>query len=201
MLELLLALLVAYLIGSLSFAVIISRLFGLPDPRSYGSGNPGATNVMRSGRKAAAVLTLLGDALKGVAAVLLVQWATPVWGLPVEAPALAGLAAFVGHLWPIFFGFVGGKGVATALGLMLALNPWLGLACLGTWLLAFGVTRVSSLSALLAAGLSPLYVWLINGNALETGAILVLALLIFWRHKTNIQRLLRGEESAFRKKA
>jgi len=201
MLELLLVLLVAYLIGSLSFAVIMSRIFGLPDPRSYGSGNPGATNVLRTGRKAAAVLTLLGDALKRAVAVLLAQWATRQYGLPDYTPALAGLAAFVGHLWPVFFGFVGGKGVATALGLLLALNPWLGLACLLTWLLVFGITRVSSLSALAAAGLAPLFVWFINGNVLETLAIVVLVGLIFWRHKANIGRLVRGEESAFRKKS
>lgn len=201
MLELLLVLLVAYLIGSLSFAVIMSRLFGLPDPRSYGSGNPGATNVLRSGRKAAAVLTLLGDALKGAVAVLLAQWATRQYGLPDYTPALAGLAAFVGHLWPVFFGFIGGKGVATALGLLLALNPWLGLACLLTWLLVFGVTRVSSLSALAAAGLAPVFVWFINGNPLETLAIVMLVGLIFWRHKANIGRLLRGEEAGFRKKS
>jgi glycerol-3-phosphate acyltransferase PlsY len=201
MLELLLALVAAYLIGSLSFAVIMSRLFGMPDPRSYGSGNPGATNVLRSGRKAVAALTLLGDALKGVVAVLLAKWATIAYGLPDATPALAGLAAFAGHLWPIFFGFVGGKGVATALGLLLALNPWLGLACLLTWLAVFALTRVSSLSALTATGLAPVYVWFLNGNGLETVAIAVLAVLIFWRHKANISRLLKGEESVFRKKA
>lgn len=201
MLELPLVLVGAYLIGSLSFAVIMSRLFGLPDPRSYGSGNPGATNVLRSGRKAAAVLTLLGDALKGAVAVLLAQWAMRRFGLPDYTPALAGLAAFAGHLWPIFFGFAGGKGVATALGLLMALNPWLGLACLVSWVLVFGVTRISSLSALTAAGLSPVYVWFLNGNALETAAIAVLAGLIFWRHKANIGRLMRGEESAIKKKS
>jgi glycerol-3-phosphate acyltransferase PlsY len=134
-------------------------------------------------------------------AVLLAQWATQKYGLPDYTPALAGLAAFVGHLWPVFFGFIGGKGVATALGLLLALNPWLGLACLLTWLLVFGITRVSSLSALAAAGLAPVFVWFINGNVLETLAIAVLVGLIFWRHKANIGRLLRGEESAFRKKS
>jgi glycerol-3-phosphate acyltransferase PlsY len=200
MLELFVVLVVAYLIGSLSFAVIMSRVFGLPDPRSYGSGNPGATNVLRTGRKSAAVLTLMGDALKGAVAVLLAQWATRQFELPDFTPALAGLAAFAGHLWPIFFGFVGGKGVATALGLLLALNAWLGLACLATWLVLFGLTRVSSLSALTAAGLSPIYVWFLNGNVLETATITMLAGLIFWRHKANIGRLLRGEESVFKKK-
>lgn len=201
-LTLLIACLIAYLIGSLSFAVILSRLFGMPDPRQYGSGNPGATNVLRSGRKLVAGLTLLGDALKGVVAVLLAKWAVTAFGLPEITPALAGLAAFAGHLWPVFFGFKGGKGVATAVGLLLALNVWLGLACVVTWAIVFATSKVSSLSALTAAGLAPLYVWLLNGNALETGAIVVLAALIFWRHQANIQRLIRGEEAGFgRKKA
>ncbi len=199
MLEVLIVIVVAYLIGSLSFAVILSRVSGLPDPRSYGSGNPGATNVLRSGRKAVAALTLLGDALKGAVAVLLAQWATQVWGLPSYAPALAGLAAFVGHLWPVFFGFKGGKGVATALGLLMALNPWLGLACAASWLLVFLLTRVSSLSALVAAGLAPVYVWWLSGQGVDTLAILGVALLIFWRHKANIGRLLRGEEAGFKR--
>jgi glycerol-3-phosphate acyltransferase PlsY len=200
MIALLLIVLVAYLIGSFSFAVILSRAFGMPDPRSYGSGNPGATNVLRSGRKAVAVLTLLGDALKGAVAVLLARWATDVYGLPDYAPALAGLAAFIGHLWPAFFGFKGGKGVATALGLLLALNPWLGLACAATWLAVFLVSRVSSLSALAAAGLAPAYSWLLVGKVMQTAAIFGLAVLIFWRHKANIARLLSGEESAFGKR-
>ncbi|MBK6743394.1 MAG: glycerol-3-phosphate 1-O-acyltransferase PlsY [Hydrogenophilales bacterium] len=199
MLEVLIVIVVAYLIGSLSFAVILSRVSGLPDPRSYGSGNPGATNVLRSGRKSVAALTLLGDALKGAVAVLLAQWATQVWGLPSYAPALAGLAAFVGHLWPVFFGFKGGKGVATALGLLMALNPWLGFACAASWLLVFLLTRVSSLSALVAAGLAPVYVWWLSGQGVDTLAILGVALLIFWRHKANIGRLLRGEEAGFKR--
>ena len=199
MLEALIVIVVAYLIGSLSFAVILSRVSGLPDPRSYGSGNPGATNVLRSGRKSVAALTLLGDALKGAVAVLLAQWATQVWGLPSYAPALAGLAAFVGHLWPVFFGFKGGKGVATALGLLMALNPWLGIACAASWLLVFLLTRVSSLSALVAAGLAPVYVWWLSGQGVDTLAILGVALLIFWRHKANIGRLLRGEEAGFKR--
>jgi acyl phosphate:glycerol-3-phosphate acyltransferase len=199
MLEVLIVILVAYLIGSLSFAVILSRVFGMPDPRSYGSGNPGATNVLRSGRKAVAGLTLLGDALKGAVAVLLAQWATQAWGLPGHTPALAGLAAFVGHLWPVFFGFKGGKGVATALGLLLALNPWLGLACAASWLLVFLATRISSLSALVAAGLAPVYVWWLTGQGIDTLAILGVALLIFWRHRANIARLLSGEEAGFKR--
>jgi glycerol-3-phosphate acyltransferase PlsY len=196
-----LTVLVAYLIGSLSFAVILSKAFGMADPRSYGSGNPGATNVLRSGRKAVAGLTLLGDALKGVAAVLLAKWATAAYGLPDYLPALAGLAALLGHMWPVFFGFQGGKGVATALGLLLALNLWLGLACAASWLLVFLITRVSSLSALVAAGLAPVYAWLIEGNVVATAAIAGLAILIFWRHKANIARLWSGEEAAFKKRS
>jgi acyl phosphate:glycerol-3-phosphate acyltransferase len=201
MIEAILIVLAAYLIGSLSFAVILSKAFGMPDPRSYGSGNPGATNVMRSGRKAVAALTLLGDALKGVVAVLLAKWATVAYGLPDFVPALAGLAALLGHMWPVFFGFLGGKGVATALGVLLALNLWLGLACAVTWLAVFLITRVSSLSALVAAGLSPVYAWLFNGHFVETAAIAGLAGLIFWRHRSNIARLLSGEESAFKKRS
>jgi glycerol-3-phosphate acyltransferase PlsY len=201
MIALLLIVLTAYLIGSLSFAVILSRVFGLPDPRSYGSGNPGATNVLRSGRKAVAALTLLGDAVKGAIAVLLARWVTVQYGLPDYLPALAGLAAFIGHLWPVFFGFKGGKGVATALGVLLALNPWLGLACAATWLATFAVTRVSSLSALVATGVAPVYAWFLEGKLVDTVAIGLLAALIFWRHKANIARLLSGEESAFRKRA
>lgn len=200
MIETILTVFAAYLVGSLSFAVILSKLFGMPDPRSYGSGNPGATNVLRSGRKAVAVLTLLGDALKGVVAVMVAKWATAQYGLADYVPALAGLAALLGHMWPVFFGFKGGKGVATALGLLLALNLWLGLACAGTWLVVFLVTRVSSLSALLAAGMSPFYAWLLDRNPIATLAILGLAVLIFWRHKSNIARLLSGEESAFKKR-
>lgn len=201
MIESMLTVLIAYLIGSLSFAVILSRAFGMPDPRGYGSGNPGATNVLRSGRKAVAALTLLGDALKGVVAVLLARWATAAYGLPDFLPALAGLAVLLGHIWPVFFGFQGGKGVATALGVLLALSPWLGLACAVSWALVFALTRVSSLSALVAAGAAPLYVWLLNGNAVETAAIAGLAALIFWRHKANIARLLSGEEAGFKKRA
>ena len=201
MIESILTVLVAYLIGSLSFAVMLSRLFGLPDPRGYGSGNPGATNVLRSGRKIVAALTLLGDALKGVVAVLLAKWATAQYGLADYVPAVAGLAVLLGHVWPVFFGFRGGKGVATALGLLLALNLWLGLACAASWLLVFAVSRVSSLSALSAAGLAPVWAWLLNAGQVETAAIAGLTGLIFWRHKTNIARLLSGDESAFNKKS
>lgn len=198
---LLLTLIAAYLIGSVSFAVLVSRLYGLPDPRSFGSGNPGATNVLRTGRKSAAALTLAGDAAKGGLAVLLATWVSRVYGLPDWTAALAALAVFAGHLWPVFFAFQGGKGVATALGVLLALNPWLGLSCLATWLAVFGFTRISSLSALTAAALAPLYAWWLSHDTLLSGAMLALAALIFWRHRSNIRKLLRGEEACFGKKS
>ncbi len=193
----LLTLLTAYLLGSLSAAVLFSRAFGLPDPRSYGSGNPGATNVLRTGNKKIAALTLLGDGLKGALAVWLAmlvgtQFSTPDW-----LPALAGLTAFIGHLWPVFFGFKGGKGVATALGVLLALNPLLGLATLLTWLAVFALTRVSSLSALVASAAAPFFAAWLDEPGL--GALVILVILIFWRHRANIQRLIRGEEGGFRK--
>jgi glycerol-3-phosphate acyltransferase PlsY len=197
----LLTLIAAYLIGSVSFAVLVSRLYGLPDPRSFGSGNPGATNVLRTGRKSAAALTLAGDAAKGAIAVLLAAWVARAYDLPDWTPALAALAVFAGHLWPVFFGFQGGKGVATALGVLLALDPWLGLACLATWLGVFALTRISSLSALAAAGLAPLYAWLLSHDWMLTGAMLALAALIVWRHRANIRKLLRGEEAGFGRKA
>lgn len=196
----LLTLIAAYLIGSVSFAVLVSRLYGLPDPRSFGSGNPGATNVLRTGHKSAAALTLAGDAAKGAAAVLLAAWAAQAYGLPDWTPPLAALAVFAGHVWPVFFGFQGGKGVATALGVLLALDPWLGLACLVTWLGMFGITRISSLSALTAAGLAPLYAWLLSHDVALSGAMLALAALVVWRHQANIRKLLRGEEAGFGKK-
>jgi acyl phosphate:glycerol-3-phosphate acyltransferase len=194
MIESLATLIAAYFVGSLSFAVIVSRAFRLPDPRSYGSHNPGATNVMRSGHKLVAGLTLVGDALKGVAAVLLARWAAGRYGLPPSLPPLAGLAAFGGHLYPVFFGFKGGKGVATALGILVALNPWLGLACAASWLAVFALSRISSLSALAAALLAPIYASLLKADGATTGAIALLAVLVFWRHRSNIARLMSGQE-------
>lgn len=182
----------AYLIGSISFAVLMSKAFSMPDPRTYGSQNPGATNVLRSGKKAAAALTLLGDAAKGTVAVVLAQLYAPQDYTLIAAVAIA---VFVGHLFPIFLRFKGGKGVATALGVLLALNVWLGLACLGTWLLVALVFRLSSLAALLAAAVTPVYAWLL---ALPREYLLVattLSLLLIWRHKANIQNLLAGKES------
>ena len=184
----------AYLIGSLSFAVIVSKLMGLPDPRSFGSGNPGATNVLRTGRKAAAALTLLGDALKGWVAVVLARLLAPQFGLSEDIALFCALAVFVGHLFPVFFRFQGGKGVATALGVLVALNPWLGLACLATWLFMAKVFRISSLSALTTAILAPLYSWLLMGWGNTTISVLVIALLLVSRHKSNLIKLANGEE-------
>lgn len=189
----------AYLIGSLSFAVIVARLMGLPDPRTFGSGNPGATNILRTGKKAAAALTLLGDAAKGWLAVWLAGIAGAHFGVQILAVHLAAIAVFLGHLFPVFFGFKGGKGVATALGIMLALDPWLGLAVFATWLVVFAVSRISSLSALVAALLAPLYGTFFNGSRILILTLGVLTVLLLWRHRANIQRLLAGEEGRFAK--
>jgi glycerol-3-phosphate acyltransferase PlsY len=191
-------LLAAYLMGSISFAIVMARAYGLPDPRSHGSGNPGATNMLRTGRKSAAALTLVGDALKGYVAVWLAQWATAAWGLPAWLPYLAALAAFLGHLFPVFFGFKGGKGVATAIGVLLALDARLGGLTVATWAMVFAVTRISSLSALVAAALAPVYGWFLLGRGLETGILAVLCGLVLARHHSNIRKLISGEESAFK---
>ena len=184
----------SYLIGSLSFAVIVSRAFGLPDPHSYGSGNPGATNVLRTGKKVAALLTLLGDGGKGAVAVLLVRLAGPAYGVDLEGAAVCALAAFLGHLFPVFHRFRGGKGVATAAGILLAINPWLGFATLSTWVVIALFFRISSLAALVAAVFAPVYcVWLFGVNPMAA-AVLLMSLLLIWRHAGNIRRILRGEE-------
>jgi glycerol-3-phosphate acyltransferase PlsY len=196
-----LATLAAYLIGSLSFAVIVSRLMGLNDPRTYGSGNPGATNVLRSGNKAAAVLTLLLDALKGFVPVLLVKLYGPQFGLDEGTLALVALAAFLGHLWRVFFRFKGGKGVATAAGVLLGLNPWLGLATLATWVIIAAFTRYSSLAALVAAVFAPFYQVLIWGGGPVAVAVFVMGALLVWRHSANIQKLLNGTESKLGQKS
>jgi len=186
----------AYLLGSISFAVVSSKLFGLADPRSYGSGNPGATNVLRSGKKAAAALTLFGDAAKGWLAVFLaIQFA-----LSDVQIALVALAVFIGHLFPVFLRFKGGKGVATALGILLAFDLWLGLGGLATWLFMAVVFRLSSLAALTAAVATPVYaIWLGLPKewVLASG---IMSLLLIWRHKSNIQNLLAGKESKIGKK-
>jgi len=202
--EISLTLIAAYLMGSVSFAILIARLYGLPDPRSHGSGNPGATNMLRTGKKSAAALTLIGDALKGYVAVMLAKWVTTTYGLPVFVPYLAALAAFLGHLFPVFFGFKGGKGVATALGVLLALDLRLGGLAVLTWIAMFAITRVSSVSALVAATLAPVYGYYFLGEGPETkylaGILALLSLLVLARHQSNIRKLLSGEEKAFKKR-
>jgi acyl phosphate:glycerol-3-phosphate acyltransferase len=195
------ALIAGYLIGSMSFAVIISRVMGLADPRSYGSKNPGATNVLRSGNKAAAVLTLAFDALKGYVPVLLVLIYGPRHGLGETTAAFVGLAAFIGHLWPVFFRFQGGKGVATAAGTLMAINPMLALAVLASWLLIVVFFRYSSLASIVAAAFAPFYQALIWGVEPALLAIAVMSLLLIWRHEGNIKKLLAGTESRLGQKA
>jgi len=187
----------AYLLGSVSFGILISRAFGLPDPRSVGSGNPGATNVLRSGKKAAAVLTLLGDALKG----WLVVWLALQSGALMWVVCWVALAVFIGHLYPIYYGFKGGKGVATALGVMLAVSVWLGLAVLITWLLVFAIFRYSSLAAIIAAALAPIYaLFLLRPYKDYVVVIFVISVIIIWRHRSNIRKLLDGTEAGFGKR-
>ncbi len=195
------AIVVAYLVGSLSFAVIVSRAMGLADPRSYGSGNPGATNVLRSGNKAAALLTLAFDALKGYLPVLAALWLQPRMGWGETTVGLVGLAAFLGHLWPVFFRFQGGKGVATAAGVLVALNPLLGAATLATWLIVAFFTRYSSLAAIVAAAFAPFFQLLQWGVSPMALPIAVMSLLLVWRHEANIRKLLAGTESRIGQKA
>jgi glycerol-3-phosphate acyltransferase PlsY len=195
-----LAALAAYLIGSLSFAVIVSRVMGLKDPRSFGSKNPGATNVLRSGSKPAAVITLLLDGAKGWLPVVLVKWYGAKYGLGDATVALVGVAAFMGHLYPVFFKFAGGKGVATALGVLLGINAWLGLATALTWLIIAFFFRYSSLASLVAVAFAPAYyvfgdriAWYADKSI--TLALLVIGLFLAWRHRENINRLVAGTES------
>ena len=187
--------LIGYLIGSLSFAVIVSRAFGLPDPHTYGSGNPGATNVLRTGNKLAAVLTLLGDGLKGWFAVFLAQ--RLAWRFGVDDAGIAGvaLAVFVGHLVPVFFRFKGGKGVATAAGVLFAIDWRIGLGTLATWLVIAFFFRYSSLAALVAAAFAPFATALVLGFNLYAAAVLAISALLVWRHAENIRKLFAGTES------
>ena len=196
-----LAIALSYLVGSLSFAVIISRLMGLADPRSYGSGNPGATNVLRSGNKAAALLTLAFDVLKGYLPVMAALLWQERLGLGPFVIAMVGLAAFLGHLWPVFFRFQGGKGVATAAGVLLALNPVLGAATLASWLLIAVFFRYSSLASLVAAAFAPFFQLLIWGVKPVLLCIVPMSLLLVWRHGPNIRKLLAGTESKIGHKA
>ena len=196
-----LAALAAYLIGSLSFAVIVSRLMGLNDPRSYGSGNPGATNVLRSGNKVAAVLTLLLDAFKGWLPVALVQRYGAPLGLEEGTVALVGVAAFLGHLWPVFFRFRGGKGVATAAGVLIGLNPWLGVATIAVWLAVAVLTRYSSLAAIVAGVFAPFCQILVWEGGPLAAAVTVMGALLVWRHRANLQKLIKGTESKLGQRA
>ena len=184
----------AYLIGSVSFAVVVSRVFGLPDPHDYGSGNPGATNVLRTGHRGAALLTLLGDGAKGFVAVFAARHLAPLLGASDVAVAAAALAVFLGHLYPVFHSFAGGKGVSTAAGIVLALYWPLGVALTAVWLtMALGF-KISSLAALTTAVLLPLGLFYVRGPGAEAAAGVVMALLLFWRHRTNIRQLLSGRE-------
>jgi glycerol-3-phosphate acyltransferase PlsY len=192
--------LAAYLAGSLSFAVIVSRVMGLDDPRTYGSQNPGATNVLRSGNKQAAMATLLFDALKGYLPVLLVKWYGPAFGLDDRAVALVAISAFIGHLWPVFFAFKGGKGVATAAGILFGVEPLLGAAVMGTWLIVAFFFRYSSLAALAASLFAPAYYLFGHQIAWQTSdaellAVTVMSALLLMRHKDNIARLVSGQET------
>jgi glycerol-3-phosphate acyltransferase PlsY len=189
---------VAYLIGSLSFAVVVSRVFRLPDPRTYGSGNPGATNVLRTGRKLAALLVLIGDGGKGWLAVFLAQRYAADFGVDAIGVAGCAVAVFLGHLFPLYFGFKGGKGVSTAAGILLAIHPWLGLATLATWIIIALFFRYSSLAAIVSAVFAPVYAFFMSLLGFELGwmpaAVILLAALLVWRHKTNILNLVAGKE-------
>lgn len=191
---------VSYLIGSVPFAVVVSRLMGLADPRSFGSKNPGATNVLRTGNKTAAALTLLGDAAKGWLAVVLSIWITQRFELSYSVVAGCAVAVFLGHVYPLFIGFKGGKGVATALGVLLGLNPWLALATVGTWLIVAYVSRYSSLASIVSAIFAPFY-YLLGGNVAwrmdgsVAMAIVVISVMLLYRHQANISRLMTGKES------
>jgi glycerol-3-phosphate acyltransferase PlsY len=196
----LVATLLAYLMGSLSFAVVVSRFMGLADPRTYGSNNPGATNVLRSGNKVAALLTLLLDGVKGWLPVWWVVHFGAAYGLGQGSVALVALAAFVGHVWPVFFRFKGGKGVATAAGVLTGIEPFLGLATLATWLIVAYFSRYSSLAALASALFAPAYyflghrvAWYVDNRILL--AVAVMSAVLIWRHQANIGKLMRGEES------
>ncbi|HET8871334.1 MAG TPA: glycerol-3-phosphate 1-O-acyltransferase PlsY [Aquabacterium sp.] len=188
---------IGYLVGSLSFAVIVSRLFGLADPRTYGSGNPGATNVLRSGHKGAAILTLVFDAVKGFVPVVVAQRL----GLPDMVVAAAGLGAFLGHLWPVFFKFEGGKGVATAAGVLLGFSGALGGSVLLVWIAMAAIFRYSSLAALTASIAAPLIYLYFWGANIITASIVVMSVLLIWRHEANIRKLISGQESKLGQKA
>jgi len=185
---------IAYLIGSISFAVIVSRAMGLPDPRTFGSKNPGATNMLRTGRKVAAGLTLLGDSAKGWLAVFLTELMFASAVVPAYKMSLVAIAVVVGHMYPVFHRFQGGKGVATALGVLLAINVWLAACTAATWIIIALFFRISSLAALIAAASAPFVCYMLYGVHPFTGAVSVIAVLLIWRHKSNIRNLLAGTE-------
>jgi len=186
--------LTAYLIGSLSFAVIVSRAFSLPDPRTYGSGNPGATNVLRTGKKLAALFTLIGDGGKGWLAVFLASRYAAEYGVDGTGVAACAVAVFLGHIFPVFFRFKGGKGVSTAGGILLAVDPWLGVATMATWIVIALFFRYSSLAAIVSAVFAPLYYFLLFGAREVLPALIIMSALLVWRHKANILKLVAGEE-------
>lgn len=190
----LLTIIAAYLVGSISTAIVVSRTLGLPDPRDHGSGNPGATNVLRLGGRKAAVITLVGDMLKGLIPVLFAK----LIGLSSVAAALVGLAALIGHIFPVFFHFRGGKGVATALGVLIGLSWQTGLAAALTWLIVARVSRLSSLAALVATILTPIFAWLVGAPGQMIMILILICVLVFWRHRDNIKRLAAGEEGKIR---
>lgn len=179
-----------YVSGSISSAIVVARMMGLDDPRKVGSGNPGATNVLRHGGKKAAAITLIGDIFKGVIPVLVAR----AIGADEAMIALTALAAFFGHLYPVFFGFRGGKGVATAFGALVAMSGWVGLALIVTWIVIAAISRISSLSALTAAVLAPVYVWLLLRGEIYVSVTLIMSLMLIWRHRSNIEKLLAGTE-------
>lgn len=181
---------IAYLIGSVCSAIVVCRIMGLPDPREQGSGNPGATNVMRFGGKKAAGITLLGDLLKGLVPVYLAHFL----GVPMPLLAVTGLAAFLGHLYPVFFAFKGGKGVATSVGVLLGFSWLVGGLVMATWIIVYKLGKISSQAALISSLTSPIYCWFITGDRALLAATLVMMLLLLWRHRSNIQRLLAGQE-------
>jgi acyl phosphate:glycerol-3-phosphate acyltransferase len=200
MLSAVVMIIVSYLIGSISFAVLVSKVAGLPDPGSYGSGNPGATNVLRTGNKSAAIATLIGDALKGVVAVLIAKSLAPQFGWGPTTFALVGLAAFLGHCWPVFFKFKGGKGVATAAGVLFTFSVWLGAGTALTWASIAFFFRYSSLAALVSAVFAVFYQILLFGFTATTAVVGVMALVLIFRHRANIEKLLRGQESRLGRK-
>lgn len=194
-------LLASYLLGSLSFAIIVSKIMKMDDPRSYGSQNAGATNVMRSGNKKAAIFTLLGDLVKGLLVVLIARYLTKDFVGGDALVGICGVLVVIGHILPIFFKFKGGKGVATAIGVLLGFNPWLALLLAVTWIIVFKLSKLSGLAAIIATLLAPLYAYLLMGNNAYFGATLFISFIVIYKHKDNLIRMVKGEELGFKKDA